>query len=158
MNSRPISHKSRSRGASAQSRKSAISDINDPMPIVTLRPGDAIHFPKKGDSCLVHYTGFLSDGKEFDSSYRRDRPICVIIGFDQVIPGWDHVLLRMSRGQKGRVDIPPDMAYGERGYPPIIPPLATLTYEIELISFTPPRSTDMLQRDVPDSTSLALVS
>ncbi|CAE7479892.1 FKBP1 [Symbiodinium microadriaticum] len=121
------------------------------MPVTTLIPGDAVHFPVKGDSCLVHYIGMLENGEVFDDSYARDRPICVIIGLDQVIAGWDDVLQRMSRGQKGRVQIPPEYAYGERGYPPIIPPMATLTYEIELISFSPPRSPDILQRDIPEN-------
>lgn len=123
-------------------------EFEERIPIITIKPGDAIHFPKKGDSCLIHYTGFLENGAIFDSSYNRDRPICIMLGMEQVIIGWDDVLLRMSRGQKGRVDIPPDMAYGERGYPPIIPPLATLTYELELISFTPAKSIDILERDV----------
>jgi FK506-binding protein 1 len=120
------------------------------MPITTLTPGDAVHFPKKGDSCLVHYTAYLENGTIFDCSYSRDRPICVVIGLDQVIAGWDDVLQRMSRGQKGKVHIPPEYAYGERGYPPIIPPMSTLTYDIELISFSPPRSADVLQRDIPE--------
>ena len=135
------------RSVSGTTRK---NEIEERIPIITIKAGDAIHFPKKGDSCLLHYTGFLDNGMIFDSSYNRDRPICVIVGLDQVIPGWDDVLLRMSRGQQGRVEIPPDMAYGERGYPPIIPPLATLTYELELISFTPAKSIDVIDRDIVD--------
>jgi FK506-binding protein 1 len=132
---------------SSKATAAAVSEDRS-IPIVTLKPGDAIHFPKKGDSCLLHYTGFLDNGAIFDSSYNKDRPICIIVGLDQVIAGWDDVLLRMSRGQKARVDIPPEMAYGERGYPPIIPPLATLTYELELISFTSLQSPDLLERDL----------
>jgi FK506-binding protein 1 len=137
------------RSSSSHGNQKATPQFEERIPIHTLKPGDAIHFPKKGDSCLVHYTGFLDNGKIFDSSYNRDRPICIIIGLDQVISGWDDVLVRMSRGQKARVEIPPDMAYGERGYPPVIPPLATLTYELELISFSMARSPDMLERDAP---------
>lgn len=142
---RSKSHRSNS---SNPQKPTSTSAIEERIPITTLKPGDAIHFPKKGDSCLLHYTGFLENGAVFDSSYNRDRPICIVIGLDQVIPGWDDVIVRMSRGQKARVEIPPDMAYGERGYPPIIPPLATLTYELELISFSVDRSSDVLDRDL----------
>lgn len=132
-------------------KKRAVAVVEEIMPIETIKPGDAVHFPNKGDSCLVHYTGYLENGEVFDCSYTRDRPICIVVGKDQVIQGWDDVLQRMSRGQKGRVHIPPEYAYGERGFPPIIPPMSTLTYEIELISFSPPRSADMLQRDIAES-------
>lgn len=109
---------------------------DDPMPIETIVSGDAVHFPKNGDSCLIHYVGYLEDGTEFDNSYRRDRPMCVLLGADQLIVGLEKTLLKMSRGQKGRVIIPQKFAYGEKGYPPVIPPLASLTYEVELISFS----------------------
>jgi len=106
------------------------------MPIETIVSGDAVHFPKNGDSCLIHYIGYLENGTEFDNSYRRDRPMCVLLGADQLISGLEKTVAKMSRGQKGRVVIPQMYAYGEKGYPPVIPPLATLTYEVELISFS----------------------
>jgi FK506-binding protein 1 len=141
--------KSKSHLSETSSRASApVISEDRSIPIVTIKPGDAIHFPKKGDSCLLHYTGFLENGAIFDSSYNKDRPICIIVGLEQVIAGWDDVIVRMSRGQKARVEIPPEMAYGERGYPPIIPPLATLTYELELISFTGLKSADLLEREL----------
>ena len=137
------------------------STKDDPMPIETIVSGDAVHFPKPGDSCLIHYVGYLDDGTEFDNSYRRDRPMCVLLGADQLIVGLEKTLLKMSRGcalllfshlclltqqfpcvvylsagQKGRVVIPQKFAYGEKGYPPVIPPLAPLTFEVELISFS----------------------
>jgi FK506-binding protein 1 len=72
---------------------------DDPMPIETLIPGDAVHFPTSGDTCLVHYIGILSDGTEFDNSYRRDRPLCVLLGSDQLISGLEKTLTKMSRGE-----------------------------------------------------------
>ena len=123
------------------------------MPIETIVSGDATNFPKNGDSCLIHYIGYLEDGTEFDNSYRRDRPLCVLLGSEQLIQGLEVTLTKMSRGtvniiifcnififvftgQKGRVVIPHNYAYGEKGYPPVIPPLAPLTFEIELISYS----------------------
>jgi FK506-binding protein 1 len=57
--------------------------------IKTLIPGDAVHFPRSGDTCLVNYVGYLSDGTMFDNSYVRDRPLCFILGERQVIAGWE---------------------------------------------------------------------
>lgn len=68
------------------------------MPIQTIVSGDAVHFPKNGDSCLIHYIGYLDDGTEFDNSYRRDRPLCVLLGAEQLISGLEKTLTKMSRG------------------------------------------------------------
>lgn len=57
--------------------------------IKTITPGDAVHFPKNGDSVLVHYIGSLADGTVFDNSYGRDRPLCFLLGANQVIAGWE---------------------------------------------------------------------
>ena len=101
-----------------------------------LKPGDAIYFPKQHDSLAMHYIGYLEDGTMFDNSYNRGQPIYFILGGGHVIPGLEQVCTMLSKGEKARVTIPPHLAYGDRGYPPIIPPLATLTYEIELLTFT----------------------
>ncbi len=101
-----------------------------------LRAGDAIYFPKQFDSLAMHYIGYLADGTIFDNSYDRGQPIYFILGGGHIIQGLEQVMPMMSKGQKARVTIPHHLAYGERGYPPVIPPLATLTYEIELLTFT----------------------
>jgi FKBP-type peptidyl-prolyl cis-trans isomerase len=101
-----------------------------------LKAGDAIYFPKQYDSIAMHYIGYLADGTMFDNSYNRGQPLYFILGGGHVIQGWEQVLPMMSKGQKARVTIPPHLAYGDRGYPPVIPPQATLTYEIELLTFT----------------------
>lgn len=72
------------------------------MPIETLVSGDAVHFPQIGDTCLIHYVGFLDNGTEFDNSYRRDRPLCVLLGADQLISGLEKTILKMSRGMSSR--------------------------------------------------------
>ena len=80
------------------------------------------------------------NGSKFDSSRARGQPIEFVIGQGRVIQGWDRNIVRMSRGQTARLVVPPKLAYGPRGYPPIIPPNSTLTFEIELISFFKPES------------------
>ena len=104
--------------------------------LVITRPGDACHFPKRMDSVAMHYIGWLADGTMFDNSYNRGQPIFFVLGAGQVIPGWESVLPMLSKGEKAKITIPPHLAYGDRGFPPIIPPKATLTYEVELVSFT----------------------
>jgi len=87
----------------------------------------------EGYTAQVHYTGFLEDGSIFDSSYKRDQPFEFVIGLGQVIPGWDEGVALMREGSKARLIIPHDLAYGEKGYPGVIPPKATLTFDIELL-------------------------
>lgn len=93
---------------------------------------------KKGDSVMVHYTGWLNDGgkkgKKFDSSLDRGTPFSFVIGSHMVIPGWEEGVPGMKPGGKRTLYIPYSMAYGERGYPPVIPPKADLIFEVELIS------------------------
>ena len=122
--------------------------IEEEINMGTIVPGDATNFPKTGDSVLVHYIGYLEDGTMFDNSYNRQRPLCFVVGKGQVIQGWDDIITKMSRGQKARFVFPPKLAYGDRGYPPVIPPMATLTFEIELVSFSSQSTREMLQRDV----------
>ncbi|XP_035526911.1 peptidyl-prolyl cis-trans isomerase FKBP1A-like [Morone saxatilis] len=100
--------------------------------VETLRPGDGKTFPKKGSTVTVHYTGTLTNGKQFDSS--RDRgPFKFKIGAGQVIRGWDEGVAKMSVGQVARLTCSPDFAYGSEGHPPIIPKNATLIFEVELL-------------------------
>lgn len=88
---------------------------------------------KPGDTVVMNYRGTLTDGKEFDSSYKRNQPFETTIGTGQVIKGWDQGVPGMKVGGKRRLVIPPDLAYGKQGAPPTIPPDATLIFEVELL-------------------------
>ena len=90
--------------------------------------------PKRGETVTVHYTGWLEDGTKFDSSVDRDEPFSFVLGASQVIQGWDQGVATLRVGDKARLTIPPELAYGEAGYPGAIPPNATLVFEVELLS------------------------
>jgi FKBP-type peptidyl-prolyl cis-trans isomerase len=89
--------------------------------------------PADGTEVTVHYTGKFLDGKVFDSSVERGSPATFRIG--QVIAGWNEALLSMKKGEKRLLVIPPELGYGERGYPGAIPPNSFLVFEVELIGF-----------------------
>ena len=86
---------------------------------------------KNGDNISVDYTGMLTDGKVFDSSVGR-APFTLTLGAGQVIKGWEQGLLGMKVGEKRKLTIPSDLAYGKSGYPGAIPPDATLVFDVEL--------------------------
>ena len=81
----------------------------------------------------VHYSGWLTDGKKFDSSVDRGEPFSFVLGARQVIAGWDQGVATMKVGDKVKLTIPPHLAYGPRGFPVAIPPNATLVFEVELL-------------------------
>jgi FKBP-type peptidyl-prolyl cis-trans isomerase len=93
----------------------------------------------KGKTVWVHYTGKLEDGKKFDSSYDRNAPLGFTLGVGQVIKGWDEGITGMKIGGKRKLIIPPNLAYGEVGYPNLIPPNSTLYFDVELVNITTPK-------------------
>jgi len=86
-----------------------------------------------GKSVSVHYTGRLTDGSKFDSSLDRGEPFTFTLGAGQVIRGWEEGVAGMKVGGKRKLTIPPEMGYGDHGFPPVIPPRATLLFEVELL-------------------------
>jgi peptidylprolyl isomerase len=96
--------------------------------------------PKPGQTCLVHYTGWLYQngvkGKKFDSSVDRKQPFSFVLGEHKVIEGWERGVSTMRVGGKRTLIIPPELAYGTAGSPPNIPPNATLMFEVELLNVT----------------------
>ncbi|XP_039220699.1 peptidyl-prolyl cis-trans isomerase FKBP1A isoform X1 [Crotalus tigris] len=117
----------------------------------TIAPGDGRTFPKRGQTCVVHYTGMLEDGKKFDSSRNRGKPFKFVMGKQEVIRGWEEGVSQVGRGQVGwgtgqeegvsqmsvgqraKLTISPDYAYGAAGHPGIIPSNATLIFDVELL-------------------------
>ncbi|KAG0295712.1 FK506 binding protein proline rotamase rapamycin-binding protein [Linnemannia gamsii] len=98
-----------------------------------ITPGDGVTFPKEGDTVTMHYVGTLADGSKFDSSRDRNKEFVTPIGVGRVIQGWDEGVPKMSLGEKAVLQITPDFGYGARGYPPVIPQNAHLTFEVELL-------------------------
>lgn len=90
-------------------------------------------FPKNGHTVSVHYTGTLENGTKFDSSRDRNKPFKFTIGRGEVIRGWDEGVAQLSVGQRAKLICSPDYAYGSRGHPGVIPPNATLTFDVELL-------------------------
>ena len=97
---------------------------------VVVGQGDAA---EPGRTVRVHYTGWLPDGKKFDSSRDRGEPFAFTLGAGQVITGWDEGVQGMKVGGRRKLVLPPQMAYGDGGAPPDIPPGATLVFDVEVL-------------------------
>ena len=124
-------------------RKAILDEIRNRYPNATKtksglmyvidQEGSGDKSPKYGENVTVHYTGSLLNGKIFDSSIARGEPATFRIG--QVIEGWNEALQTMKKGERRTLIIPPDLGYGEYGYPGVIPPNAYLIFSVELLSF-----------------------
>ena len=95
--------------------------------------GDGEAATGPGQTVTVHYTGWLEDGTKFDSSVDRDEPFRFPLGVGYVIPGWDQGVVGMTVGGKRKLTVPPQLGYGASGAGGVIPPNATLLFEVELI-------------------------
>jgi FKBP-type peptidyl-prolyl cis-trans isomerase FkpA len=124
----------------------AMSQAADAQPVTTTPSGLKIidikvgtgASPKPGQTCVMHYTGWLYDngkkGAKFDSSLDRNQPFSFPIGQHQVIAGWDEGVATMKVGGKRTLIIPPELGYGARGAGGVIPPNATLIFDVELLA------------------------
>ena len=104
--------------------------------VITKRPGNATHSPAPGCTCRVHYEARLENGDVFDSSRDRKRALIFKLGAGQLIPGLEDGIPKMSVGQICVFTVPPALGYGQEGFMPVVPPAATLTYEVELLDFS----------------------
>ena len=133
----------RKKDFAARARQLALGEIQQRWPearisdtglrSVILKPGSGKSSPGYGELVTVHYIGQRLNGLVFDSSYQRGQPATFEIGM--VIQGWNEALTGMKRGEKRILIVPPELAYGERGYPGVIPPNEFLIFEVELLDF-----------------------
>lgn len=96
---------------------------------------------KNGDKVRVHYTGWFTSGKKFDSSVDAHQPYSFTLGQGNVIRGWDEGVTGMKVGGKRQLRIPPELAYGEKGFKDIVPPNATLIFDVQLLAVMPAPAT-----------------
>jgi peptidylprolyl isomerase len=123
--------------ASAPTRAQPVMTTASGLKIIDTQPGTGA-LPKPGQICVMHYTGWLYEngvkGKKFDSSVDRREPFEFPIGQQRVIAGWDEGVATMKVGGKRTLIIPPDLGYGTRGAGGVIPPNATLIFDVELLA------------------------
>ena len=122
--------------AAAQPQERAMTTPSD-LQIIDTTVGTGAS-PRTGQTCVMHYTGWLFEGgtkgKEFDSSVDRGQPFEFPIGMQRVIGGWDEGVATMKVGGKRTLIIPPELGYGARGAGGVIPPNATLIFDVELLA------------------------
>lgn len=143
-------HEYETRNATEQNENAGANDLAERRMMAesfpdTMARRDGIRFrilqegegekPIAGSRVRTHYEGRLLDGTVFDSSYPRGKPYEFTLLAGQVIRGWDETVIDMRRGEKRLIVVPSDLAYGERGRPPLIPSRAPLVFEIELVDF-----------------------
>ena len=118
-----------------QNQQSATSFDIQGMKVEILQQGSG-EGAKAGDYVTVNYVGTLEDGTKFDSSIDRGQPFSLTLGQGSVIQGWEMGLLGMKAGEKRKLTIPPELAYGSQGAGGVIPPNATIIFEIDLLTIT----------------------
>jgi peptidylprolyl isomerase len=131
--------------AASESEESVMSETSGPPPVtgdttttasglqlIAIEDGSGA-MAQQGQTVQVHYTGYLTDGTKFDSSVDRGQPFEFPLGMGRVIRGWDEGLALMRVGDKRRLIIPPELGYGDRGAGSVIPPGATLIFDVELV-------------------------
>ncbi len=113
---------------------------SDGLQVTDIKVGTGLT-PKPGQTCVVHYTGWLyvngAKGKKFDSSLDRKQPFSFVLGEHKVIEGWERGVATMKVGGKRTLIIPSALGYGSQGSPPSIPPNATLIFEVQLLNVKP---------------------
>ena len=109
-----------------------VEGVNMSLQVEDLVVGDGVE-AQSGKEITVHYTGWLTDGTQFDSSIDRKQPLSIVLGVGQVIKGWDQGIEGMKIGGKRKLTIPPELAYGNRAVGGVIPKNATLVFEVELL-------------------------
>ncbi|KAJ8605124.1 hypothetical protein CTAYLR_000441 [Chrysophaeum taylorii] len=108
---------------------------DDDVTVEIFAAGDGMNYPQAGHTVTVHYSGYLPNGELFDSSRDRGKPFKFKLGGEQVIPGLDEGIAQLSIGERAKITIPPHMAYGDRGFPGLVPRNSALVFDIELITF-----------------------
>jgi peptidylprolyl isomerase len=129
----------------SESEESVMSETSGPPPVtgdttttasglqlIAIEDGSGA-MATRGQVVYVHYTGYLTDGTKFDSSVDRGQPFDFPLGMGRVIPGWDEAIALMRVGDKRRLIIPPELGYGDRGVGGVIPPGATLLFDVALV-------------------------
>jgi peptidylprolyl isomerase len=136
-------------------KKKTMTETDSGLKYLDLKEG-AGEPPKTGRTCVVHYTGWLweqdAKGKKFDSSVDRGVPFAFHVDNQEVIKGWDEGVLGMKAGGKRQLLLPPDLAYGERGAGGVIPPNATLLFEVELLEIWEKSESGLEYFDIKEGT------
>ena len=123
---------SKGSGAPKPAQVDSYTTTDSGLQYADLRPGSGAT-PSKGQKVTVHYNGWLTNGKLFDSSHKRSKPFTFELGRRKVIRGWDEGVASMQVGGLRQLKVPPALGYGAVGSPPVIPKNATLIFEVELL-------------------------